>query len=101
MNNTPDYNDNLAFEPKLTWRDLKEFAKQYTFYYPHVTRDDFFIGLLLFRSNGEIRANGVVIADNRSYEQMKNIIDTLGGGVEMIESQDELLTKINEVLRDE
>ena len=75
----PDYENDLAFKPAMTWGDLKEFAKQNKLYAPHVTRDDFFVGVLFFRSNGEIRANGTIIAENRTYEQMKNIIDNLYG----------------------
>ena len=75
MNNYED----LAFKPAMTLGDLKEYAKQNKLFAPHDIRDDFFIGILFFRSNGEIRANGTIIAENRTYEQMKNIIDNLYG----------------------
>lgn len=75
----PDYDNDIVFKPAMTWGDLKEFAKQNKLFAPHVTRDDFFIGVLFFRSNGEIRANGTIITENRTYEHMKNIIDNLYG----------------------
>lgn len=28
-NNEPDYNDNLAFEPEMTWKDLVEWAENF------------------------------------------------------------------------
>lgn len=28
-NNTPDYAENLAFEPEMTWEDLVEWAKEF------------------------------------------------------------------------
>ena len=77
-NNAPDYED-LAFEPKMTWEELKGYAKQNKLYRPHVTRDDFFIGSMFFRYNGEIRANGIIIAENKTPEQMKTIIEALWG----------------------
>lgn len=77
MSDYHDYNEDLAFEPKMTWEELKGYAKQNKLYRPHVTRDDFFIGSMFFRYNGEIRANGIIIAENKTPEQMKTIIEAL------------------------
>lgn len=73
-----DYKD-LAFKPELTWEELKGYAKQNKLYRPHATRDDFFIGSMFFRYNGEIRANGIIIAENKTPAQMKTIIEALWG----------------------
>lgn len=70
--------DDLAFKPKMTWGDLVETNRNKQLFYKNGS-DIFNIGLMSFHKDGEIRFQGVLVADNRSYEQMKTIIDALYG----------------------
>lgn len=79
-NNAPDY-ENLAFKSALTWDELCEYVKSLD--------KDVFIGSdyfnlygLNFKKEGDITFDLdyddiYFIATNRTYEQMKNIIDNL------------------------
>lgn len=82
MNNTPDYENNLAFEPKIpvypySWGDLVEHCKTMDLFYKEPTHNYFSIGILTFFQDGRIKAQGITIAENRTYEQMKAIITAL------------------------
>lgn len=80
--NIPDYDD-LAFKPAMIWEELCEYAKSLDI--------DVFIGSdyfnlygLNFNEEGNITFelgddDIYFIATNRTYEQMKNIIDNLYG----------------------
>lgn len=85
MNNEPDYKDNLAFKPAMTWDELCEYVEnKYTmskeclawgwFTMPCKDKTE-----LTFYSSGLVELEGFELAENRSYEQMKNIIDNLRG----------------------
>lgn len=76
-NNAPDYNDNLAFEPEMTWEDLVEWAKEFckqqklgASIYP----DAFIIQSLTFDRSGDIEQCRV---KNRTPRQMQTIIKAL------------------------
>lgn len=83
MDNTPDYNDNLAFKPELTWEELCEWAKEKKY------QADFKLDAIVLRNvvaltmAGDVLINAktclVQIADNRTPEQMKTIIEALWG----------------------
>lgn len=78
-----DYENDLAFKPAMTWEELCEYAKSLD--------KDVFIGSdyfnlygLNFKEEGNITFelgydDIYFIATNRTYEQMKNIIDNLYG----------------------
>lgn len=70
-----DYED-LAFKPALAWGDLVEPNRSKALFYKN-DFNSFNIGLMSFHKNGEIRFNGILVAENRTYEQMQTIIDNL------------------------
>ena len=84
MNNTPDYNDDLAFKPELTWEELWKYAEK-----KGAKVDDGCIifnqgcSNLVFSQYGCIQAFegniGVFVAEGLIYEQMKTIIEALWG----------------------
>ena len=88
MNNTPDYDNNLAFEPELTWEELCEWVKK-DFSQKLIdggetlnmySKDFFFINNMMFVSCGNILTDGrCYIAKNKTPSQMKTIIDALWG----------------------
>lgn len=70
--------EDLAFKPAMTWGDLVETNRNKQLFYKNGS-EIFNIGLMSFHKDGEIRFQGVLVAENRTYEQMKNIIDNLYG----------------------
>lgn len=78
-NNAPDYEDNLAFEPKMTWENLCEYAKNKGC----DIRGDFIRSKgIAFISNNKMLASGV-LTENISFERMKAIIENMyGSGTE-------------------
>ena len=78
MNNTPDYKNDIVFKPELKWEDLCEYAESKG---ATVNKDSFLIKGLVFCKNGAIGyMNSIMtISRNRSYEQMKTIIEALWG----------------------
>lgn len=85
MNNTPDYNENLAFKPELTWEELKEWAKNKV---KKIESEIIFIDFgdgneVMFKPNHKIEFNNedmwCVVRRNVSYERMKTIIEALWG----------------------
>lgn len=82
-NNAPDY-DNLAFEPKTTWEELKKWAKDFckknVIYFEIFPGENncFWAGELCFFDSGMIKdVGGLTIAENRSFDQFKTIIKVL------------------------
>lgn len=72
--------DNLAFEPKMTWEELKEFASKNETYKEHPNDNFFMLGRdLYFYKNGAVSTCDYVLAENRTPEQMKAIIENLFG----------------------
>lgn len=87
MNNTPDYKEDLAFKPELTWEELCD-------KYNSDDNDDFLINkylskevrmsfwrdgdLFIHYGNGSIET-GFRIAENKTPAQMKAIIEALWG----------------------
>lgn len=74
-----DYED-LAFKPELTWEDFCEWVKSKGRYieFDNAIRVNFWAGSLIFYENGKIKdGEGYKLAENRSYEQMKTIIEAL------------------------
>ena len=74
----PDYENDLAFKPALSWEELCEYAESKG----AIISDTYFeIENLRFHKEGGIIYSDEVgyrfISKNRSYEQMKNIIDNL------------------------
>ena len=73
--------DNLAFEPKLTWEELCEYAESKGAW----IGDGYFVFICLnFFEEGNIKFSdeydvSYYIAVKRTYEQMKTIIDALWG----------------------
>ena len=71
-----DYKD-LAFKPPMTWEELCEYAHDRG---ALLHGNWFYFNRLNFAKDGSIRyAFTPDIAKNRTYEQMKNIIDNLYG----------------------
>lgn len=72
-NNAPDYEDNLVFEPEITWEDLCRYAES-----KGCEIKGSFIKLngLAFIENNKMLASGK-LTDNISYRQMKAIIENL------------------------
>lgn len=69
--------DDLAFKPAMTWRDLCEYAKRKNAY---IWKKNIHLNNLSFSADGKIKtSDGEIVAENRTYEQMKNIIDNLYG----------------------
>lgn len=82
----PDYNNDLAFEPKMTFHDLCAWVKAQN--YPNITVESeikggegIFVGneynSLEFDITGIVAINGDIIAINVSTERVKTIIQTL------------------------
>ena len=74
--------DNLAFEPKMTWAELCEYVREKVICEETdiAVRVSFWAGSLVFYKNGKIKdTEGYKLAENRSYERMKTIIDALWG----------------------
>lgn len=82
----PDYNNDLAFEPKITFHDLCAWAKAQN--YPGVTVESeieggegIFIGneynSLEFDITGIVAINGDIIAIGVSAQRVKTIIEAL------------------------
>lgn len=84
-NNQPDYEDNLAFEPKMTWEEL---VKKYgceddaDFFFMSMGENKYFS----FYNDGQVVVmythmgyeSRIILAENRTPEQMKTIIEALG-----------------------
>lgn len=73
--------EDLSFEPKMTWEDLCEFVNEVPGYnfdstvrYVSIYINEVIVDLF---PEGEIWVNNAVIAKNRTYEQMKAIIENL------------------------
>ena len=76
----PDYKDDLVFEPKMTWEELCEYAKSKHLDVVNQKDGLCFIrcdGVILIKNN-RILASGI-ITENRSYEQMYQIMLALRG----------------------
>ena len=79
-NNAPDYNENLVFEPEMTWEELCKWVKDnYDETIIIMNPELINIGYVQFRKTGEIIHDFVVINNHRTYEQMKTIIEALWG----------------------
>lgn len=78
----PDYENDLAFKPALSWEELCEWAKSKEIEVYKSPYDDFeridYAGLSCFK-DGSMTFAYETFAQNRTYEQMKNIIDNLYG----------------------
>lgn len=76
--NIPDYGNNLAFKPAMTWEELCEWARKRNMY---VLKFTIFHKGMYFGDDGKIglENSNIIFAENRTYEQMKNIIDNLYG----------------------
>lgn len=81
----PDYENDLAFKPAMTWEELCEWVKKFkeltciTWQYI-----EFNNSLMFYEDGGIYQITGnpeydTTIAINRTPEQMKNIIDNLYG----------------------
>lgn len=80
MNNYED----LAFKPAMTWDELCEYVEsKYTMSKECLAWGWFTMPVerkeLTFYINGLVELEGFRLAQNRTYEQMKNIIDNLYG----------------------
>ncbi|MCM1497332.1 MAG: hypothetical protein NC124_02590 [Clostridium sp.] len=70
--------DNLAFEPKMTWEELKEFASKEDTYRENNQGDMFCIfNDLYFYKNGAVQTYNYYVSEYRSYDQMKVVIENL------------------------
>lgn len=81
MNNTPDYDNNLAFEPELTWEELCEWAgdRAELGYFKSWFDMEYNDARFTFYNSGDVVVNGITIAELRTPEQMKTIIEALWG----------------------
>ena len=77
-NNKPDYENNLYFEPKMTWDDFVNFCNDNKI--GSLVDSDMFgefviVNKLKFYKSGNIRLDNVVgsITRNRTFEQYKEI----------------------------
>lgn len=81
MNNTPDYDNNLAFEPELTWEELCEWVGDsaelgyFKSWFDISYNDSGFT----FYNSGDVCVNGITIAELRTPAEMKTIIEALWG----------------------
>lgn len=80
-NNTPDYNEDLAFKPEFTWKELCGYAKSKG---ALIGDGNFEFENLTFFEDGDITFSEgfdgfYYIARKRTYEQMKTIIEALWG----------------------
>lgn len=66
-----------AMPPRMTWSELKEFAKKYGCTW--VEEDAIEFGYLEFVENGEVMWYGEIICPDRTYEQMAGIIENMFG----------------------
>ncbi len=74
----PDYENDIVFKPELSWEELCEYAKSKQLDIVNYKDGLCFIrcnGVILLKNN-RILASGV-ITENRTYEQMKTIIQAL------------------------
>lgn len=83
----PDYENDLAFKPELTWDELCEWVRSKATKLVEkgeslsMYSDDFFlINSMFFGKNKKILTEGrEYIAENISYDRMKTIIEALYG----------------------
>ena len=84
----PDYENDLAFKPAMTWEDLvrwlkKEFSQKLIEDGETISmysNDFFLINNMCFAKCGNILTDGrCYIAENKTPEQMKTIIEALWG----------------------
>ena len=78
-NNEPDYENNLYFQPKLTWVDFIKWCDDNKLVYKldkNIFGNYILVDCLEFYENGKINIKGVVgsLARNRSFEQFKDLI---------------------------
>lgn len=79
-NNTPDYNDNLVFEPEMTWEEFVAIYDKEKTLHEDMIMVSFADTLLEFRKDGRIKnEEGYVLAYNFSYKQMEQVIKALKG----------------------
>lgn len=80
MNNGPDYKDNLAFEPEMTWEQLVEWAESKNLDISG-GKNRISIGTIIFWDDKTIAHSLAsyykTIAENRTPAQMKLIIEEL------------------------
>jgi hypothetical protein len=71
----PDYENDIVFKPAMTWRDLCEYAKRKNAY---IWKKNINLNNLSFSADGKIKTSDYeIVAENRTYEQMKTIIQAL------------------------
>lgn len=75
MNNTPDYDDNLAFKPELTWEELCKYVENTA----AVSNDSFYKDGLTFYKYGTVFAGDNLVTSFKTPSQMKTIIEALWG----------------------
>lgn len=76
----PDYENDLAFKPDLSWEELCEYVKSKGAW---ISDGYFVFNYLSFYEDGDITFpdgydGSYFIAREREYEQMKAVIDNLG-----------------------
>lgn len=81
-NNEPDYENNLFFEPKMTWDDFINYCnnKAIEGLIDHDIFGEFLkIGKMRFYKSGTIKISTMIgiVSKNRTIEQYKAIIDNL------------------------
>lgn len=81
-NNEPDYENNLFFQPKMTWNDFVDFCNDSKI--GSLVDSDMFgefviVNKLKFYKSGNIRLDNIVgsITRNRTFEQYKEIIKNI------------------------
>ena len=84
MNNTPDYENNLAFEPEMTWEDLVKWAEEFCklnqlFFDLNYGFSYLTVGELNCRNDGLVDCGccSNTLAQNRTPRQMQTIIKAL------------------------
>jgi hypothetical protein len=71
----PDYENDIVFKPELTWKELCEYAKSKGAF---IWEKTIHLDNLCFSADGNIEtADYDIVAEHRTYEQMKTIIQAL------------------------
>ncbi len=81
MNNTPDYENNLAFEPEMTWEDLVKWAENFGKEKRlRIKKGDTSISvdmLVCWQIGYVYNVDGLCLNINRTPRQMQTIIKAL------------------------
>lgn len=81
-NNTPDYRDDLFFDPEISWTEQKKWIKNFTQSHQLDYRehdDNVDVSTIVIWKNGDVSVSLFKIVNNVSYNKQREIIKTLFG----------------------